>query len=980
MKTKLIAVALLLATLLGVCGCAGVSALATEDGAAAAQDPNFISAEDKALLSTETASDDFINLAAVDEEDEPLYQIVYNAQDGLRVKEQCETLAASINDVTGVEIPVKDSNRASASNQYEILVGGINRVETIDKVQSYDLGESDFVICVIGKRLVIYADTDYALVSGMIYFIETAAKKDALEKMYGIASDYEFLYHPDDTPTVEASKSEDGYYVNLTLTNGPSMYTYARVSYTGNKGWRLQTKFRKEDSFKDAGAAQVLAYSMGEYELGTEDDRFYKEKITVTQTGDKCTVTGPEGAGKIVINTAAFQMDFYTESGKLATTITNINHNAGGSSITGKFEDKKVGGETVKEAVFGTGERMNGANQRGKKIEMFSKDIWSKAEACYMVIPLLSFSRGSGIFFNIYEHMVLDLGSDLRKAPDKWTSYVTGAGIDCYIYTTEEIEDVIHNYSRLTGYAGMPEEWTYGMIVCAYGPDLSQKWTTSIKPSYSEGKGDGRGEGVYNMIANMEANDLPWTGVLAEGWGGYTESKHQDLKELCDYVHSLGKKFLVYMRVGSASAGMSGYSAGYLLTQTRADGTVSSNLPDTTADTNNPDVGTGAGRSHVYVDISNPQATAWFFDEYWDYLSNEIGVDGCKIDFCETLPENYKLNYFDENIPTAGSHHWYPSAFCAMFFDMISSKPDSGMCYTRGGGIGAQRAPFMWAGDQQRSWNGIQYQLSAAITSGLSGVPFMSYDMSGYQYGNEKLCKDIDYEAEVFLRGTQYSAFTVCIQTHGKVLRSYQFMGLERPVMDTDGDGGKPLLDKDGNVVKDDDGNVVYETKVYVPEGYEYVTQIYRAYTKLHEHLTPYITELSEKAVATGLPVMRHLVLGWQDDHEVYDISDEFMLGDAFLVAPVFEEMGKMEGEDYQPDKSVTARKVYLPALEGGAKWLCLETGDEYEGGQEYTISDITIADLPTFYNPTTESETAKALVEGIMEIYDYAKTFEPAA
>jgi len=291
------------------------------------------------------------------------------------------------------------------------------------------------------------------------------------------------------------------------------------------------------------------------------------------------------------------------------------------------------------------------------------------------------------------------------------------------------------------------------------------------------------------------------------------------------------------------------------------------------------------------------------------------------------------------------------------------------MCYTRGGGIGAQRAPYMWAGDQKRYWEGIDMQLTSVLSSGLSGVPYMSYDMAGYQYGPvEDGFRDLDYESEVFLRGTQYSAFTVCIQTHGKVLRSYQFMGLELPALDAKGNK-IPLTDEDGNVVKDEGGNVVYKTFPRVPEDeYEYVTQIYRAYTKLHEHLTPYITELSEEASATGLPVVRHLILGWQDDYGVYDIDDQYMFGDAFMVAPIFSSIG---------DGETASRKIYLPVLEGGAKWIDLNTGVEYEGGQRITVS-ANLAQLPTFYNPTTESEIAPTLVEGIKEIYTYAQGFLP--
>ena len=199
----------------------------------------------------------------------------------------------------------------------------------------------------------------------------------------------------------------------------------------------------------------------------------------------------------------------------------------------------------------------------------------------------------------------------------------------------------------------------------------------------------------------------------------------------------------------------------------------------------------------------------------------------------------------------------------------------------------------------------------------------MSYDMAGYQY--KGVSREIEDEAPVFLRGTQYTAFTLCMQTHGHVRRSYQF------------------ANEDPN--------------------YLYVTEIYRAYVKLHEHLTPYITELSEEACTTGMPVMRHLVLGWQDDATVWNIEDQYTFGDAFMIAPI------LTGDN--------VRSIYLPEGE----WIDLNTGEEYTVGAEgkwLESYEASIAELPSFYNVNTESEIAPTLVDGIMELYDYARSVAP--
>ena len=77
---------------------------------------------------------------------------------------------------------------------------------------------------------------------------------------------------------------------------------------------------------------------------------------------------------------------------------------------------------------------------------------------------------------------------------------------------------------------------------------------------------------------------------------------------------------------------------------------------------------------------------------------------------------------------------------------------------------------------------------------------------------------------------------------------------------------------------------------------------------------------------------MRALPLDFSNDPKVADIRDEYMLGPAFMVAPITEQ-------------GATSRKVYLPA---GADWYNFWTSERVKGGQTIEVS-APIDTIPLF-------------------------------
>ncbi len=167
---------------------------------------------------------------------------------------------------------------------------------------------------------------------------------------------------------------------------------------------------------------------------------------------------------------------------------------------------------------------------------------------------------------------------------------------------------------------------------------------------------------------------------------------------LADRLHSLGKKVMVYEACGrvpprgkEAFGMLDGYSPANGETGERA-------LPDT--DTYNP-ADHPTRQSSRYVDITSREAMEWWYGPVWGRLVGEIGIDGAKIDFCEQFPDHIPVRFADGR-PAHGAHHWYPTLYNAKMYRHFNTRPEGGMCLSRGGGIGAQRYPFLWAGDQLR--------------------------------------------------------------------------------------------------------------------------------------------------------------------------------------------------------------------------------------------------------------------------------------
>ena len=690
-----------------------------------------------------------------------------------------------------------------------------------------------------------------------------------------------------------------------------------RADDIGGGVWRVRLA-DAEGRFSGRGAVQALAAFMGE---------------------SVPTFGAPDGS-RVEVSQNPFALRFYSKKGRIVREITSLAVGSDGFAVKGTLPSG--------EGAYGFGERLDCLNQRGQKVLLCSSDGWNESGTTYAPVPFFVTTSGAGVLVNDYGTMTADMGA---TRPDEWSVTGLGRRVDLYVWATDRMLDAVKGVHRLQGGSLLPPDWATGPVVCRYAPDLSVLDGFTFKKYAKQGYWEGKallGVGVKEMLARYEAMGAKPKAFIMEGWNiemfgdsDLARMRRESLKACGEFLRSKDVKMLVYMRVGSPiDRRCPGFKNEFLAhVDIFKDGELlqpgTEMIPDVylTGVNVNPDSGKIA-RSNVALDITNPAMWDWYVNVVWKELV-DLGVAGVKIDFCEELPDDgrdygaIRVDYkwhapgvFDG----AAVHHAYPAFFVSRFtreMSRLTAAKGGFMVLTRGGGIGSGRNPYMWAGDQMRTWNKLDDQLLAVLNSGMSGIPFMSYDYGGYQYdggsrmepagvmnlktgafdlsrteakpGEETVyvrrgkLLSADEEERIFARALAFAAFMPCMQSHGYVRNVYDFSEATQR---------------------------------------QYVTAVAK-----RESMAKYIRQAVRVAAEQGVPVVRPLVLEWQDDPNTYSIADEFMLGDEILVAPAL-------------GPEVT-REVYLPCGE----WKERATGKIHRAGREglrLTVP-VPMGDIPLF-------------------------------
>ena len=307
-----------------------------------------------------------------------------------------------------------------------------------------------------------------------------------------------------------------------------------------------------------------------------------------------------------------------------------------------------------------------------------------------------------------------------------------------------------------------------------------------------------------------------------------------------------------------------------------------------------------------FTDMTHPGARKFVWDKlkenYYNKGVKDFWLDVAEPEYSSYDFENYRYN--QGSVLEVGNQ--YPMWYTKMIYDGLTEAGEKDVVsLVRCAWAGSQRyGALVWSGDIPSTFESFKIQIVCGLQMAMAGIPWWTTDIGGFHDGD---IRDPKFQ-ELLIRWFQYGAFCPVMRLHGH----------RSPYK-------APLGKTGGGRCASGAENEIWS---YGEENYE----IMKKYIELREELRPYTRRLMKEASETGAPVMRPLFYQFPEDEKAWEIKDQFLFGDQYLVAPVTE---------YGQRK----REVYLPA---GASWTEQSTGKTYEGGRTVT-ADAPLDVIPVF-------------------------------
>lgn len=512
------------------------------------------------------------------------------------------------------------------------------------------------------------------------------------------------------------------------------------------------------------------------------------------------------------------------------------------------------------ESFYGLGEKFTALDKWGQEHTFWATDCGNVSSyRSYKNIPLLLSSQGYGLFVHSSYPMVFRLGSESNIT---YSVHLADTQFDVFLILGPQFKDILSRYTDLTGRAPVPPKWSFGFWISRAGYRSQSEVETVVREMRARG-----------FPCDVLSLDPWWQGNGPWCTYEWNRQAFPDPQAMMKWMREQGIRTCLwitpYLPVGTplyAEAAAKGFLV-----------CASNGSPA-------PVLEAFAGDQLSALDFTNPAAAAWWQEKLAGLM--EMGVAVFKTDFGEQAPVDA---VYADGRSGLEMHNLYPLLYNRAAFELTQSKNGRGLVWGRSAYAGSQRYPVQWGGDSYSTLDQLSSQLRGLLSYGLSGVPFCSHDVGGFDYSphffdnthhldfNESydpaLQTDYPKDSVVYVRWLQVGVFSSHLRAHGKQAREPWTYGAE-------------------------------------------VEAIAKRYLELRYRLLPYIYTQAVKSTQSGLPMVRPMLLDFQDDPNTQRIDTQYMFGDSFLVAPVL-----------SPNSAV---QVYLPH----GSWVDYWSKQVVTGGQ----------------------------------------------
>ena len=526
------------------------------------------------------------------------------------------------------------------------------------------------------------------------------------------------------------------------------------------------------------------------------------------------------------------------------------------------------------EHYYGLGQNQEGyLDHRGRRVECWHN--YTATAAPSICVPFMVTNYGYGIVWDNASKTVVEPGFNEQT---RWTSEV-GDRVSFFVIAGKDFDEIYSGYRLLTGTTPMLPKAAYGFVQCKQRY-ITQEEMLNVAKGYRE------------RHLPLDVLVLDWFYFSKMGQFDFVPERFPDPAAMNTQLHDMGIQTMisVWPRFEPGSRFYDFVlKKGWL--EHLADGTPTNGLP--------------YDRAGSDIDTSNPDAARW----YWDAIRDNIlskGFDSLWMD--ETEPDLPPNGSYLHAGPGTRYFNIYPLVHTSAIYDGFRRDvKHRALILSRDAYLGSQRnGTMVWSSDIYPTWDAYRRQIPTGLNFAASGMAYWTNDVGGWQYlppvhhpdhpplidpsdARDNVSGYDDYP-ELYTRWFEYGTFLPIMRTHGS--RNYNEVW-------SYGKQAEPILEK---------------------------------YLKLRYELMPYIYSLGYNTYKTGAPFMRALFMDFPNDPKVADLTDEYMFGPAFLVAPVTEQ-------------GATAREVYLPS---GTDWYNYWTNKKVQGGQTIRV-DAPIDIIPLF-------------------------------